>query len=88
MTSIDLPNTLGEALDGQQSGDAASPPPTVSAIAPASEKQEKYNDNKNGRKSYVTSLGNYLLPEPVCMADIQASAENFPHDGPPAPTVG
>jgi hypothetical protein len=49
MTSIALPNTIGEALDGQQSGDAASPPPTISVITPASEKQEKYDNNKNGR---------------------------------------
>jgi len=39
---------LGPAFDGEQLGDPALPPPTVSVIAPASEKQEKYNDNKNG----------------------------------------
>jgi putative transposase len=38
---------------GQQLGYAASLPPTISVIAPTSEKQEKYNDNKNGRHSFL-----------------------------------
>jgi hypothetical protein len=54
VTSIAVTQPLGgQALDGQELGDGASPPPTISIIAPTSEKQEKYNDNKNGRHNFL-----------------------------------